>query len=319
MPDTQLDRLTRAEQMLASIATAADAVDVIRFAEAARVFGQQARLGTSSINHATVIKMRAERRLADVVDEGRKAGQIAPQGRPIKAPEGGGFKPLPTLNDIGVDDRRLAEARKIRDNYTDEDLARLRREADEADRELSRRDLVTRPTAQRVNASGGSEHWYTPVPHIEAARLVLGGIDLDPASSDIANETVRAARYFTEDDDGLAQLWGMPGANLSVWLNPPYGEPAGRFVEKLAEYLSDGTVSAAVVLVSLHAMSAGWFEPLFHGVLCVTRGRIAFTDADGNPGSPTFGSVFAYFGTEEKEFAATFAEFGHILTSWDGQ
>jgi phage N-6-adenine-methyltransferase len=173
---------------------------------------------------------------------------------------------------------------------------------------------VTRPTAQRVNASGGSEHWYTPVPHIEAARLVLGGIDLDPASSDIANETVRADRYFTEENDGLAHDWSG-----TVWLNPPYGEPAGRFVAKLAVHLGEGTVPAAVVLVSLHAMSAGWFDPLYHGVLCVTRGRLAFTDADGNPGSPTFGSVFAYFGTAEKEFAATFAEFGHILTSWDGQ
>jgi phage N-6-adenine-methyltransferase len=311
-PGTQLAQLTQAERMLAAIATAADAVDVIRCAEAARVLAQQAKLGTSAINHATVIKMRAERRLADVVDEGQASGEIAPQGRPKKPPAGGGFMPPPTLGDIGVNDRRLAEARKIRDNYSDEDLAELRRLADEADRELSRKDLVTRPVGQRLSASGGSEHWYTPVPHIEAARLVLGGIDLDPASSAAANRTVRAGRYFTEDDDGLAQPW-----EGRTWLNPPYGEPAGRFVAKLAAHLGDGTVPAAVVLVSLHAMSTGWFEPLYHGVLCVTRGRLAFTDIDGIPGSPTFGSVFAYFGTAEREFAKTFAQFGHILTSWD--
>jgi len=46
------------------------------------VWAQQARLGTSAVNHATVIKMRAERRLADAVDKGQKAGQpqIATQG-----------------------------------------------------------------------------------------------------------------------------------------------------------------------------------------------------------------------------------------------
>ena len=61
--------------MLAEIATAGDAVNVIAFAEAARVWAQQAKLGTSAVNHATVIKMRAERRLADAVDEGQKQGR----------------------------------------------------------------------------------------------------------------------------------------------------------------------------------------------------------------------------------------------------
>ena len=224
-PAGQLERLGVAEQMLAQIATATDAVRVIALAEAARVWARQARLGTTAVDHATVIKMRAERRLADTVDEGQAAGQIATRGdrgRPGSSPPSGPL-PAPTLEDIGVDKRRLLEARKIRDRYTDEDLAELQRLADEADRELSRKELVTRPNGQRISASGGTEHWYTPVPHIEAARKVLGGIDLDPASTDEANRTVRAARYFTEDDDGLRQDWSADGARPRVWLNPPYG------------------------------------------------------------------------------------------------
>jgi hypothetical protein len=71
-----------------------------------------------------------------------------------------------------------------------------------------------------------------------------------------------------------------------------------------------------VVLVSLHAMSAAWFEPLFGGVLCVTSGRVKFTDESGTPGSPTFGSAFAYFGPQAELFAKEFAQFGHILTEW---
>src|SRR5262249_14012252 len=184
----------------------------------------------------------------------------------------------------------------------------LQREADEADELLSRKELVTKPRGKLISQTGGSEHWYTPLPHIEAARAVLGGIDLDPASSDIANRTVRASRYYTEADDGLKQPW-----EGRVWINPPYGLPAGQFAARLAEHLKSGAVTAAVVLVSLHAMSAQWFDPLYDGTLCITRGRLAFTDIDGNPGSPTFGSVFAYFGPERELFAKEFRQFGHIL------
>ena len=46
---------------------------------------------------------------------------------------------------------------------------------------------------------------YTPE-YIEAARIVLGSIDLDPASSDIANQLVRAKKYYTIADNGLNQL-----------------------------------------------------------------------------------------------------------------
>ena len=31
------------------------------------------------------------------------------------------------------------------------------------------------------------------------------GVDFDPASSEIANRTVRALRFFTKDDDALSQ------------------------------------------------------------------------------------------------------------------
>jgi len=55
--------------------------------------------------------------------------------------------------------------------------------------------------------SSASNGWYTPEKLVGAARTVLGGIDLDPASSEEANKTVKATRYFTEADDGLSQPW----------------------------------------------------------------------------------------------------------------
>lgn len=61
--------------------------------------------------------------------------------------------------------------------------------------------------AQLINQTSGDVEYYTPPFIIEAARRVMGGIDLDPASSEIANRTVKATRYFTEADDGLQQEW----------------------------------------------------------------------------------------------------------------
>jgi ParB family chromosome partitioning protein len=55
--------------------------------------------------------------------------------------------------------------------------------------------------------SSKSNEWYTPLPYIEAARLVLGDIDLDPASCELANGVVQAKRFFTEQDDGLTKEW----------------------------------------------------------------------------------------------------------------
>jgi hypothetical protein len=46
----------------------------------------------------------------------------------------------------------------------------------------------------RVQCTGEQE-WYTPQPYIDAAREVLGTIDLDPATSLQAQERIQAARF----------------------------------------------------------------------------------------------------------------------------
>ena len=75
------------------------------------------------------------------------------------------------------------------------------------------------PPHNRVGGvGGGSPEWYTPPSIIADVREVLGSIDLDPASCETANETVRATKWYGIDDDGLSQPWAG-----RIYLNPPYG------------------------------------------------------------------------------------------------
>ena len=51
------------------------------------------------------------------------------------------------------------------------------------------------------------------------AAFFNGAIDLDPASSEAANNIVQAERYFTPDNDGLRQSWKAK----TLYLYPPRG------------------------------------------------------------------------------------------------
>ncbi|MEO6595614.1 MAG: DNA N-6-adenine-methyltransferase [Planctomycetota bacterium] len=119
--------------------------------------------------------------------------------------------------------------------------------ADEQRRALADGDPVTaakKVRGHQTKATGNPE-WYTPQPYIEAARDVLGAIDLDPASNRTAQAHVQAACFCTAEQDGLAQPWSG-----RMWCNPPYEHPLiKRFVRKLVTEFESGAVSAAVLLV----------------------------------------------------------------------
>ena len=51
--------------------------------------------------------------------------------------------------------------------------------------------------------SSESNEWYTPARYVDAARLTLGSIDLDPASCEAANKIVKAKTFYSKDRDGL--------------------------------------------------------------------------------------------------------------------
>lgn len=185
------------------------------------------------------------------------------------------------------------------------------REAEKKVKTASRQNTEATPkkTAHVAHNSGENE-WYTPPAFIEAARRVMGGIDLDPASSEIANQTVKAERIFTAETDGLSQEWPIG----RIWMNPPYAQPLmGQFAERITQEAIRG--SEAIVLVN-NATETAWFQRMsdaFTGV-CFPKSRVRFLDPYGNPsGAPLQGQAIIYFGQNVDAFAVEFQSFGMVL------
>ena len=162
-----------------------------------------------------------------------------------------------------------------------------------------------------VAHNSGENEWYTPDDYLIAAREVMGGIDLDPASSAIAQKRVKAKRYYTKDDDGLVQEWSG-----RVWMNPPYdGALIGRFASKLVQHFGDGMVTEAAVLVN-NATETAWFQSLASvaSAICFPRGRVRFLDPEGNLGAPLQGQAVVYFGSNTDGFRKRFGQFGIVAS-----
>lgn len=153
------------------------------------------------------------------------------------------------------------------------------------------------------------DEWYTPAEYIEAARQVMGGIDLDPASCEEAQEVVKAAYYYTKQDDGLTMPWFG-----CVWLNPPYSTPLIRqFVTKLIEEHSAGNVTEAVILTN-NSSDTAWFHDLLSRYpACFTRGRVQFWRADHETFGARQGQTLFYLGRNDVAFRDTFARFGQVV------
>lgn len=171
---------------------------------------------------------------------------------------------------------------------------------------------------QLINQST-NDRWFTPRPFLDAAHQLMGGIDLDPASEEYANRVVCAARFFTEDDDGLSQRW-----EGRVWLNPPYGIEAGesnqaRWSRRLIESYRAGAVTEALLLVNAVPGNA-WFAPLKQYPICFPDSRIRFYNQETEAGQPTHSNAIIYFGPQIVRFAQIFGRFGAVLATrevWD--
>lgn len=174
-------------------------------------------------------------------------------------------------------------------------------------------DAAKRIRAEKAhrNKFTGENEWYTPPEYIAMARTVLGGIDVDPASSEIAQETIQAGQYYSLENDAFQHEWYG-----RVWLNPPYSQPLiGQFIDKLLGELAAGHTTSAILLTHNYTDTA-WFHAAAQqaAAVCFPQGRIRFVSALGDIAAPMQGQAFFYFGTEADRFVATFHAIGLVLT-----
>ncbi len=233
---------------------------------------------------------------------GLELPELIKAGRPKKKP--GNFNGL-TLGGLGVDEnesKRCQKMAQISEKEFTEWLDSLRNEP-----RYQLPSLFMTANSVHVSHNSGEHEWYTPGDYIEAAKQVLGEIDLDPASSAKAQEMVGARTWYDESEDGLEKDWSG-----RVWLNPPYTSGViDSFMAKLRESFDAGAVTAAISLTN-NATDTDWFSGAAESAsaICLVAKRVKFLDADGNPGAPLQGQVCLYFGYRPEAFVDSFAVFG---------
>lgn len=289
-------------------------------AEAMRAYARQAKNKQLEID-ASEIRIRAERRIGELMEAQREAGLMATgamgtgsnQHQQVRVAD----KPAPiTLSEAGIDKNLADRARKYAAIPSTEFEGILSERRDRLQQEEERVTVNLMDAGDkhvRGTFGTGENEWYTPAEHIALARKVLGEIDLDPASNEQANRVVGASRFFSIADNGLAQEW-----HGRIWLNPPYAQPhIADFADKMVAEFEAGRVHQAIMLTHNYTDTA-WFQKLAKAcvAICFTRGRVRFVSPDGALAAPTQGQAFFYFSRdfdERERFQDVFREVGFVM------
>jgi phage N-6-adenine-methyltransferase len=156
--------------------------------------------------------------------------------------------------------------------------------------------------------------WQTPQAIITMVQEVMGKIELDPFSSDLANQRIQAGEYYTKETDSLRDEVEWRG---KVYMNPPYSTKVLRAATaKFIRGWRTRAIREGIVLVNADTSTA-----VFHQLasaakcFCLTLGRIEFDHPTKKSSSNRMGQAVFYFGDFPKEFVRVFGELGAICFS----
>jgi len=131
--------------------------------------------------------------------------------------------------------------------------------------------------------SSATAVWETPQATFDALAAEFGGFGLDVCA---LPENAKCARYYTPEQDGLAQDW-----RGRCWMNPPYGRTIGLWVRKAYESAQAGAL--VVCLLPARTDTAWWHDYAMRGEVRFLRGRLRF---GGAKNSAPFPSAVVIFG-----------------------
>lgn len=187
------------------------------------------------------------------------------------------------------------------------------------------------PEAGETSEAGKGDYHLTLSADYEPARQLLGGFELDPASSKAANARIRAKRYFDgESIDGLAESWKAE----TVWCNPPYSN-LSEWATKFFDEYAAGHFKHGVFFANANTAD-GWFQQRvgYQHAFCLKAGKRSFVDghrferaweanpaealaagdaAHKGPHPPRTGQVWVYVGDRVQAFKRLFDPLGLVI------
>lgn len=206
---------------------------------------------------------------------------------------------------------------------------------------------------QNINADSGDDEYYTSTIIIEAARATMGSIDLDPASSDKANRTVKADNYWTKDGDALSfhtwRYFNMDREDFdmrragNVWMNHPFGKGEkackkkcikkicrerghhidqdipgnNEWINKLLTEYKKGNIKQACC-ITFASTSESWFKRLMQYPQCYLQPRTNYLTPDGKiKQGVTKGSCVTYLGSHVDRFYRNFKHIGTVMVNYE--
>ena len=132
-----------------------------------------------------------------------------------------------------------------------------------------------------VHFSSATDLWATPQDFFDKLNDEFG-FETDVCA---VAENAKCKRFFTKEDDGLAQVWtGV------CWMNPPYGREIGHWMAKAWRSAQAG--ATVVCLVPARTDTAWWHDYAAKAEVRFIRGRLKF---GGHQNAAPFPSAIVIF------------------------
>ena len=162
---------------------------------------------------------------------------------------------------------------------------------------------MTRDLSQFQTPGYTQETWLTPL-HVLVA---LGAFDLDPCAAPSPRPWATAKRHIELPENGLAADW----CGRRVWLNPPYGKEAARWLAKLADHRNG--IALIFARTDTGAFHAHVWEQA--DAVLFLAGRISFCDRTGKPARTNGGapSCLVAYGAENVAALESCCLSGHLV------
>ena len=126
--------------------------------------------------------------------------------------------------------------------------------------------------------------------------------------------SAKCSRYFTPEDDGLAQDW----SGEIVWMNPPYGKTIGAWMAKALDATTKG---ATVVCLVPSRTDTRWWHSYVEGKAEVrfVKGRLKFGGSKNSAPFPSAVVIFRPRSTAQPNRTGRVAEGRGSVTTQTGE